>query len=123
MPEKKRAPRKRKTDEERLAEEQATISALQDQDTDYDPPTWVAPEPKAEPAVTLARSGLVAYNERARNSQSVRLVQEKLQELGHWQVKADPAGYWGEHTQRAALAETGRPEPVDAARLLGFAVI
>lgn len=75
-----------------------------------------APEP-------LASSGLVAYNEAARNSRSVRTVQEALVERGHWQVQADPAGYWGEHTARAGEAETGKTDPAEVATALGFPVI
>ena len=74
------------------------------------------------PVEPLRASALVMHNEYARNSTSVRRVQAELSRRGHWQVQADPTGYWGDHTQAAAAAETGKTDPVEAARALGFEV-
>lgn len=71
----------------------------------------------------LVASSLVAHNDYARNSRSVRAVQDALINRGHWEVEADPAGYWGAFTQSAALSETNETEPADAARALGFTVV
>ena len=87
--------------------------------------------PATEEAVTttdeglpyLRASSLVRSNEYARNSASVRAVQDALVERGHWEVGADPSGYWGPYTQDAAVTATGEEEPVAAARALGFTVV
>ena len=71
----------------------------------------------------LYADSLVRNNEYARNSRSVRAVQEALVRLGQWEASVDPAGYWGSYTQNAAVAVTGEEDPVAAARSLGFTVI
>lgn len=81
-----------------------------------------APEPVANDKPLLVREALVRDNTVARNSASVQAVQAELQARGHWEVTADPAGYWGRFTQEAAVKETGKESPVEAAEALGFTV-
>lgn len=76
-----------------------------------------------EGAHILFASSLVRNNEYARNSRSVRAVQDALVALGQWEVGVDPKGYWGPYTQDAAVAVTGEEDPVAAAEWLGFTVI
>ena len=87
-------------------------------------PTEVAAEaePEDEWPILLA-SSLVRNNEQARNSTSVRAVQDALIGKGYWTVSADWPGYWGQYTQDAAVAHTGTEDPVAAARTMGFTVI
>lgn len=68
-------------------------------------------------------SSLVRENVAARRSSSVAAVQDELFALGHWEVIADPEGYWGRWTHEAAVEETGLEDPVEAARALGFVVL
>jgi hypothetical protein len=106
--------------------EKSLAKAVEDLDAGKSTPakrrTRKEPAPAPEPVI-LHGSGLVRENEAARNSQSVRTVQEALVERGHWEVAADPSGYWGKHTQAAAEKETGEEDPVKAAEALGFAVL
>ena len=81
-----------------------------------------AVEPTPEPVI-LDGSRLVAYNEVARNSNTVRQVQAVMVDRGQWSVAADPSGYWGQWTEAAGKELTGETEPVKVAEALGFRVI
>lgn len=106
---------------ERMAEAEKTLTPpVEEPELLKETRTGVLPE---ESRPLLYASGLVAYNEVARNSQSVRAVQDELDARGHWNVRADDAGYWGVFTQDAALAETDETDPVKAAEALGFSVL